>query len=235
MTKIATLRLVLGLLLAAAIIAAAVWLFGTQEGNQYLDPKNIHHLGRRFRDWVQGHPLSAPAAYVALYILLGILALPVWWLQIIAGRGFGLWIALALTQLAATVAAALAVAISHYLVGDWLRVELASRRARLMELDEKLGHHGLLVVMAVRLVHVMPFSLSNYAFGLTQIRPRQAALGTLLGNVPTAAFYISIGAGVHPWRNWHFMLALAVVNAILIIPLALRYYRPQWFKKLGIE
>ena len=35
--------------------------------------------------------------------------------------------------------------------------------------------------------------------------------------------------------NWRFMTTMVVINVILIIPIALRYLKPQWFKKIGVE
>jgi uncharacterized membrane protein YdjX (TVP38/TMEM64 family) len=102
-------------------------------------------------------------------------------------------------------------------------------------LAEKLGHNGFLVVMAVRLMHINPFGLSNYAMGLTRIRAREAAIGTLLGNIPAVAFYVGVGGGYRPWKNWHFTGGLVLVNILLLIPLALRYYKPQWFRRIGLE
>jgi uncharacterized membrane protein YdjX (TVP38/TMEM64 family) len=228
-------RIILIVLLAATITAAFYWLLATDQGRQYLDRQSLHADGLRFYGWVQQHPLRAPAAFVCLYFLLAILALPLWWLQILGGYGFGIYLGVLWCQIASTFAAPATLGLSNTLLGKWFRAKIESRRARLALLDEKLGHNGLLVVMAVRLMHVNPFGLSNYAMGLTRIRPRQAAIGTLLGNIPAVAFYVGVGAGLRPWKNWAFIAALASINILLLIPLALRYYKPQWFRKIGLE
>jgi uncharacterized membrane protein YdjX (TVP38/TMEM64 family) len=228
-------RIILAGLLVVVIAGAFCWLLGTDQGRQYLDRERLHEMGRQFYGWVGQHPLRAPAAFVFLYFVLAILALPLWWLQILGGYGFGLYAGVFWCQIASSVAAPVTIALSRTLLGRWFLAKAETNRARVVAVAEKLGHNGLLVVMAVRLMHINPFGLSNYAMGLTRIRAREAFIGTLLGNIPAVAFYVGIGAGYKPWKNWHFTGGLALVNILLLIPLALRYYKPQWFQRIGLE
>ena len=69
-----------------------------------------------------------------------------------------------------------------------------AKHTRLRALDEKMGHNGLLIVMASRLMHFLPFGVSNYLFGITRITLMDVILGTFLGNAPAIAFYVAVGA-----------------------------------------
>ena len=89
--------------------------------------------------------------------------------------------------------------------------------------------------MAVRLVHLLPFALSNYAIGLTRISLLDVIVGNLLGGIPVTAFWVTIGADRTLLEHWEYVTMLVGINLILIIPLALRYLRPEWFKRIGIE
>src|SRR5438552_618975 len=173
------LRLIVLCLLLAAIGAASYALFH--------DPRAFRHT---VRGWVHAHRLAAPAIYIAVYIAIALLALPLWWLQIIAGYTFGLVGGVVWSQLAATIAGPLIVLLSRWLAADWFHRKIESRMERLRAIDEKLGHNGFLVVMAVRLTHVMPFGLSNYALGLTRVSPIDVAVGTLLGGTPSVTMYV---------------------------------------------
>ena len=53
---------------------------------------------------------------------------------------------------------------------------------------------SLLLVLLLRLSPVMPFTFSNYLFGLTSTRLWVVFLGTLLGTLPTQTVYVSAGA-----------------------------------------
>jgi uncharacterized membrane protein YdjX (TVP38/TMEM64 family) len=218
-----------------ALLAASVWLlFTTQTGQQLRE--NPVQLAATARQVVHHHPISAPLLYIALYVLLATLGfLPVWWLQILAGAGFGLWFGTLWSLLGATISAGLTVGISRWIAADWFHQRVESRMVKLRKLDSQLGHNGFLVVMTVRLIHLLPFGLCNYALGLTTVSMMDVILGTFLGSIPAISIYIGMGAGYHPWRNWRFDAAVAAINVLLLLPLILRYLRPQWFKQWGVE
>jgi uncharacterized membrane protein YdjX (TVP38/TMEM64 family) len=89
--------------------------------------------------------------------------------------------------------------------------------------------------MAIRLMHVLPFGLSYYALGLFRISLIDAAVGTLLGGIPSVAFYVLLGNNPHLLENWRYVVGLAALNVVLMIPVALRYLIPEWFKRIGVE
>jgi uncharacterized membrane protein YdjX (TVP38/TMEM64 family) len=196
---------------------------------------HTHHIGPQFRQIVGKHPYLAPAIFVAVYILLATLALPVLGLEFLAGYGFGLGMGILWCQIAATLAAPLTLCLSHWLAADWYKGKIESRLPTLRGLSERLNHNGLLVVMVVRLLHIAPFGLSNYAFGLFDISVAQIALGTLLGNIVTTTLTVTLGADRHLLTHWRYWAILGLVNFLLLTPLFLRYLRPQWFKKIGVE
>jgi uncharacterized membrane protein YdjX (TVP38/TMEM64 family) len=187
------------------------------------------------QSWVHRHRVIAPLIFVSIYIALALLALPLWWLQMLGGYSFGIFLGVMWSQIGATIAAPITVMLSSWIAADWFHRKIESRMAKLRALDEKLGHNGFLVVMAVRLTHLMPFGLSNYAFGLTTIPPRDAAVGTLLGGIPTVTMYVLFGVDPRWFENWRYILALAVLNVALIVPVLLRYLKPEWFKRMGLE
>ena len=226
-------RLVTLLILCCLVAAALYALFLTDYGRQLrADP---HLAGRAFRGWVDDHRLVAPLILIGLYVAASLSLLPVMWLQILAGYGFGLWLGAAWSLAGATLAATCGFLVSRTLLADWVHDTFEARHARLREVDEKMGHNGLLVVMAARLMHFLPFGVSNYLFGLSRITLIDVVLGTLLGNVPAITFYVALGAGLNPWSNWRFMAGLATLNLVLLIPVAVRYWKPEWFRRIGVE
>src|SRR5262249_43716038 len=154
-------------------------LYYSDKGRQILhNPRALHH---DVQDWVHHHSLVAPAIYLSIYIVVALLALPLWWLQMASGYVFGLVGGVVWSQIGATVAPPMILLLSRWLAADWFHRKVESRKEKLHALMDKLGHNGFLVVMAIRLTHLMPFGLSYYAMGLTAIKPAEVALGTLLG------------------------------------------------------
>lgn len=227
----ARLALTAGLLI---LLAVALWfLFFTAQGQQLRHDRQA--LTASARALTQRHPFTAPLLFLGLYLLLGVLALPVWWLQVLAGVGFGLWFGTLWSIIAATIGAVVTVNLSRVIAGEWFHTRVEPRLHRLRKLQETLGHNGFLVVMSARLVHVLPMGLCNYAFGLIRMPMVDVILGTFLGSIPAIAFYVGEGAGYHPWKNARFLAVLASINVVLLLPLLLRYLRPQWFRKIGVE
>jgi uncharacterized membrane protein YdjX (TVP38/TMEM64 family) len=221
------------LLLFALLLAALYFLFETKSGATLChDPRNFGNDVHRF---VHRHKITAPLAYLGLYTIFAVLALPIWWLQILAGIGFGLYEGTFVSLLGSTFATGIAVALSRWIAGDYFHKRIESRMEQLKQLDEKLGHNGFLFVMTVRLIPLLPFGLFNYALGLSNVSFLDSILGTFLGAMPVIALHVSVGAGYHPWDNWKFDLILTSMTTLLLLPLILRYVRPQWFKKIGVE
>lgn len=230
-------RKVILALLACAIAAAILLVATTETGRSIVhDP---HRHARLARQWVTDRPLLAPLLFIGLYLCCAVLALPVWWLQVLAGYGFGLGMGIVWSVLGATTGATAVVALSRWLTRDWTEEHHAANpspaRQRIQAISDKLGHNGLMVVIVVRVAHFLPFALCNYALGLTRISILDVFVGTLLGAVPGVLTYVTIGAARELIGDWRLVTAIVAINALLMLPLALRYWRPEWFRKIGIE
>ncbi len=217
-----------GLLFTVVLIATLVaWLHSGAAAKLRND--------RTFEPFIHRHVILAPLAYVGVYLFLAVMALPVWPLQVLAGIGFGLYEGTFLSLIASTIGSVITVAISRWFASEWFHERIESRVEKLKALDETLGHNGFLVVMTVRLIHLLPFGICNYALGLTLVSYMDVVLGTFLGGIPAVSTYVGIGAHYHPWTNWKFAAVITTINVILLLPLILRYLKPQWFKKIGVE
>ena len=221
-------RLALFVVLVALAIVGWYVMFKTPFGEKVRDRRLV-------AEWVRAHRVIAPLLLVAAYVLLSVLMLPVWWLQVLSGYCFGLVLGVLWCEVGAIIGAVLSLLLSRWLVGQWFHERFESRMAKLHNINEKLGHNGLLVVMGVRLCHLLPFGLSNYLFGLTRITIIDVALGTFGGGLVAIAIYVAIGVGRHLLRDWRLWTILSAINVVLLIPLALRYWKPEWFKKIGVE
>lgn len=226
-------RIILFMVLLALLAVALYVIFWTPTGQRLRE--DPHKVGAEFHHWVREHRVIAPLIFLGLYLIVAVCLLPVWWLQILAGYGFGLWWGIVYSLAGATLGAGLTYLISKTLLSEWVHTKFEARHAKLREIDEKMGHNGLLIVMACRLMHFLPFGVANYLFGLSLITLADVVLGTLLGNAPIIIFYVCSGAGLYPWKNPMIMTSLAGLNVLLLVPVILRYVKPQWFKKIGVE
>lgn len=210
-------------LIACMAVAATLWLFLTERGGQFRDRQFIASLGGEVRLWVADNPVAAPLLLIGFYIACSLLTLPVWPLQILAGYAYGLVLGIGWCVTGATCGSVTTALVARWLGEDFIHAKAGGKLSAFRRIGEAMGHNGLLVVLAARLCYAVPYGLSNYLFGLTGIRSRDVALGTMLGNIPVAAGWVAIGAEPALLTDWRFWAAVIGVNLLLLSPLALRY------------
>jgi len=87
------------------------------------------------------------------------------------------------------------------------------------------------MVAVLRLIPVIPHSLTNYALGLTRLRIGSYALGSLLGQLPLTIAYVDLGAAggraLVGGADWLLPSAIgaAALALSLLIPLLARRSR----------
>ena len=234
-------RLLLLAVLLALIAGVLYVIFETPLGARFRH--NPRSLRIEFREWVNAHRLIAPLGFILLYVVVSLCCLPVWWLGILAGFAFGLVLGLVWSIIGASVAACCCFGFARTLLAEYFQRKFESPVAvgrgswhlKLRELDEKLGHNGFMVVMVSRLMHFLPFGPSNYLFGVTRITWTEVAVGTFLGSIPSIALWVLPGAGIRMREHWWIPALIGGLNVLLLVPILLRYLKPQWFKKIGVE
>lgn len=137
-------------------------------------------------------------------------------LSIAAGTLFGFWQAIPLVILGAMLGATTAFVLGRALGRDAVEKYVG---ARIDRVDALLSERGLPAVIAVRLVPVIPFTVINYASGLTGLRRRDYLIGTAIGMLPGIAAYVAIGAyGFElDGRLWIALGALGVLSLAGIV------------------
>ncbi len=135
---------------------------------------------RAVAGWIQQQPL-APLLVAVAYVLGGIVALPVTLMMIATVLVFDTWLGL-LYALAGSWLSALAV----FGLGRWMGRATVRRFAGSLinRLSRRLSEKGLLAVITLRIVPVAPFSVINLIAGVSEIRWRDFALGSLVGMLP---------------------------------------------------
>jgi uncharacterized membrane protein YdjX (TVP38/TMEM64 family) len=169
------------------VVAAAIALFAAH----HLLP--VERWLSSFQRWVEGLGFWAPAIYGVVYVVATVLLVPGALLTIGAGLLFGLAQGAVVVLVSATLAAALAFLIARHLARG--RVERwAARSPRFEAIDTAIRQQGWKVVALLRLSPLVPFSVSNYLYGLTAVPFWPYVLATAAGMVPGILLYVSIGA-----------------------------------------
>lgn len=104
-------------------------------------------------------------------------------LTVAAGALFGLWPGVATVSLAASIASTTAFLIARYLARDRVSA-MASKNKQFAAIDRAIGKDSLRVVTLLRLSPLLPFSASNYLYGLTSVDVGSYMLGSWIGMLP---------------------------------------------------
>jgi uncharacterized membrane protein YdjX (TVP38/TMEM64 family) len=211
MTRAARLRLIILCVLISLFAAGITVILLHPQARVLLS--NPHHLGHAVRAWTHQHGLLAELVLLALYILLTLIAMPVWWLNVLAGYSFGLIGGTVRCVIIAAIAATVTAELWKWLAADIADHKLIPHIRILQALKRYSTDGGFLVVLVTRLAHLLPFGLSNYIFGMLGIRWPAVLGGTLIGNIPAAAIYVSLGAG----REWRSHPAFVITISICAI------------------
>ena len=179
-----------------------------------------------FQDWISGLGPLGGVLYGLAYVAAALLFVPGAILTLGAGYLFGIGWGLVIVSLAATATAALAFLIARYAARE--RVEkLARKNEKFAAVDRAIGKNGWKVVALLRLSPLIPFSLSNYLYGLTSVRFLPYVAASWAGMLPGTLLYVYLGAAGKsvgekgarsPWE-WALLgaglLATAAVTVLL--------------------
>ena len=174
---------------AANIIRIIVFVFliaGIATAVTYRKQFDIDVLG----DWLAGAGVMAPLLFIGIYAISTVLLIPGSVLTIAGGVLFGPIWGTFYNLTGATIGATMAFLIARCLASDFV-----SRKAggRLRQLIEGVESEGWRFVAFVRLVPLFPFSLLNYALGLTRIRLFHYVITSYICMLPGAIAYTYLG------------------------------------------
>jgi uncharacterized membrane protein YdjX (TVP38/TMEM64 family) len=155
----------------------------------------------------------APLLFVAVSAALTPLMFPGPLLAGVSGLLFGTALGFPLSLGAAVLGACLAFAIARAAGGDAVE-RLAGPRLR--GAHELVSRRGFVSVLYARIVPGVPYTLVNYAAGLTRIPLRTFAAATALGAAPRAFAYTALGGSLGNWRSPE-AVAAAVVLVVMAV------------------
>jgi uncharacterized membrane protein YdjX (TVP38/TMEM64 family) len=206
----------------------------------------LYFLGRaaggyvpRFAEWIDGLGPWGPAAFVLGYAVAVVGFVPGSLLTLAAGAIFGLAEGTALVFVAAVLGSTAAFLLSRTVARDAIarRVEGDPRFAAI---DRAIEREGRRIVVLLRLSPVFPFTLLNYALGLTRVRLADYLVasvgmlpGTLLyvysgkvaGDLATLAGGAAVPRGAGYWTVVALGFAATLIVTILVTRVARRALR----------
>ena len=191
-----------------------------------LGGRRIGALIPEFARYIDGLGALGPLVFVVGYALATVAFIPGSLLTLAAGAMFGLMRGVMLVFVGATLGSTLAFLLSRYVARRTVERRLAGN-ARFAAVDRAIAAQGRRVVILLRLSPAFPFSLLNYALGLTRISLRDFVLASV-GMLPGTILYVYYGklagdvaalaGGVAPRRDAAYYVVLSVgLHATVIV------------------
>lgn len=169
---------------AVALIAAAIVVF------KYF---HCQELLKQAIDWVGQLGPWGSIIFIAIYILATVLFIPGSALTLGAGAVFGVVRGSIYVSNGSTLGATCAFLVGRYLAHDAIARKIEGN-GRFAAIDKAVAGEGWKIVGLTRLSPVFPFTLLNYAFGLTQVKLRDFVLASWIGMMPGTVMYVYIGS-----------------------------------------
>lgn len=209
--------------LVMAVLGLGIWGFVHFDGKVILQSalEKIADLG-----------IWGPVLFILIYIVATVFLIPGSVLTLGAGAVFGVVKGSIVVSIAATLGATAAFLVGRYVARDWVAKKIAGNET-FSSIDKAVADEGWKIVGLTRLSPVFPFTVLNYAFGLTRVSLRDYFLASWIGMMPGTVMYVYLGglanAGLQSEGRTPGQWALLVVG--LLATLAVTIFVTRIAKK----
>jgi uncharacterized membrane protein YdjX (TVP38/TMEM64 family) len=210
------LRLAGLLILVVAILLAFRY---THVSARSFTPDRLGNYIRTLGTW-------GPVIFIALYALRAvILVIPVGILGLAAGLTYGpLW-GWAVIMVGATLGSCLAFLVARYLGRGFLERFPGLKKGRIGTYDEMSERAGFKLILFLRLIPLFQYDAVNFGAGLSRMRFRDFALGTLIGMAPAGFVVASLGSSLPQPKSLQFIVSLGLFALLVLAPVIYKAVR----------
>ncbi len=181
-------------LLPLAVLVGGLVAFFALGGPQYLNLETMRDTLRGLDGWVADNLLLAVLAYMVFYALAVSISVPgALWFTIGAGFLFGPWLGTGVAVFGATIGATIIFLAARYAFADWVRAKFPGY---VKKLQDGFSRDAFTYVVILRLIPALPFFGINIATALLNVPVRAYFLGTLVGVIPGAYVYATVGDAI---------------------------------------
>ena len=193
---------------ALVVLLAGVWLLVARGGLS----------SDRVRDAIDPLGAAAVPAFIALSALLTCALFPGPLLAGASGLLFGTALGTPVSITAATLGAVIAFCIARFVARDAVQT-LTPERVR--PVQDWIERRGFWAVLYARIVPGMPYSLLNYAAGVTRVGLPAFAAATALGVAPRAFAYTALGGSLDNLASPEAIIAYVALVVMALTGLVL--------------
>lgn len=189
----------------------------------------------QFAAWVNRLGLWGPVVFILGYAVAVVAFVPASLLTLAAGAIFGIARGVVIVFIAAVLGSSAAFLVSRYLARAAIEQRVRGN-ARFAAIDRAVGAEGRKIVFLLRLSPAVPFTLLNYALGLTRVRFADYVVASI-GMLPATTLYVYYGklagdvaalaggAAVEKGAGYYAVLAIGLAATIAVTAVVTRTAR----------
>lgn len=158
----------------------------------FLAVSHLLNLGNKIthaREWIFHFGIWAPLVFGVIYAVLAVMLFPASVMTVVASALFGPVYGLIIVSVSSTAGAALSFLVSRYLARSTVE-KWVSENEKFINFDDLVRRNGTIIVGITRLVPLFPYTLLNYAFGLTGIKFWNYVIMSWLFMLPGTVLYV---------------------------------------------
>ncbi|MFN0246673.1 MAG: TVP38/TMEM64 family protein [Kofleriaceae bacterium] len=145
--------------------------------------------------WIHAAGKSGVIVFVVAYVVAALLLIPGSALTMVAGFAFGpVWGTILVVP--TSMLAAMLAFVAARRAGRERIAHKIDRHPRFAAIDRAMGGAGFKIVCLLRLSPVFPYSILNYALGVSAIRSRDYAAASFIGMLPGTVLYVYLGSAI---------------------------------------
>jgi len=200
---------------------------------------HVQDLLKSALDWIANLGPWGPVIFVGLYVVATVLFVPGSVLTLGAGAVFGVLFGSVYVSISATLGATAAFLVGRYLARDAIARKI-EKNEKFATIDRAVADEGWKIVFLTRLSPVFPFTLLNYAFGLTRVKLSHYVLASWLGMIPGTVMYVclgslvNVGAGHRQRTTGEWILyGVGLLATVIVTVFVTRLAKKALAKKIG--
>ena len=201
----------------------------------------VQDLLKAALDWIGKLGPWGPVFFVVLYVVATVLFVPGSVLTLGAGAAFGVALGSTCVSIGATLGATAAFLVGRYLAREAIARKI-EKNQKFATIDQAVADEGWKIVLLTRLSPIFPFTLLNYAFGLTRVKLSHYVLASWLGMIPGTVMYVYLGSLVNAGAGQHqrtagewILYGVGLLATVAVTVFVTRLARKALAKKIGSD
>lgn len=185
----------------------------------------LHISPEMIREWVLSWGLLAPIIFIVIFTLRSFVLFPSPILAITGGLTFGFWYGLLFTFIGSTLSA-----VAAFVAVRTLGTKIVKNRwdEKYAFAKKQIDERGFIYLLILRLLPFINFDIVSYAASFSSVKFRDYLWATMLGIIPGAIIYTSIGSSVHSEKSSNIIISISFLVILMLLPAIFHKQIKQW-------